>query len=111
MDQPDLPRIAHRHRSQVGALAKDLSVSIRGPKNQTSKADRTPNKTTIWPRMGHGYARIAGFRLRHNPVAGRTEPSTRRPQPSRPAHVTARVYDRSHVQENRIVFHTGVFTG
>ncbi len=38
-------------------------MSIRGPKNQTSKADRTPKKTSDLATDGHGYTRMrsAGF--------------------------------------------------
>ena len=49
-----------------------VSVSIRGPKNQTSKADRTPKKTSDLATDGHGYTRmrIGGFLALHGEKIG-----------------------------------------
>src|SRR5437879_12344910 len=47
-------------------------MSIRGPKNQTSKADRTPKETSDLATDGHGYTRMrsAGFLALHREKIG-----------------------------------------
>src|SRR5260370_10901845 len=60
------------HFSKTKTFYPCVSVSIRGPKKQTSKADRTPKKTSDLATDGHGYTRmrIAGFLALHREKIG-----------------------------------------
>src|SRR5260370_5856314 len=60
------------HFSKTKTFYPCVSVSIRGPKKQTSKADRTPKKTSDLVTDGHGYTRmrIAGFLALHREKIG-----------------------------------------